>query len=147
MKIKINVKSVGARKPSVKADDFALPDGAPLSTVGEFLDAVTETCVAQYKKRQEEGDIFKILTQKQIDEKSASGKIGFGVNYGTSSPDLAEARENTRLCYLDGMFALFIDGKEIGGLKTSLPLEAPVDVHEGSEVSFVRLSMLAGLMW
>lgn len=34
-----------------------------------------------------------------------------------------------------------------GVLKTPLPLEAPVDVRVESDVPFVRLSVLAGLMW
>ncbi len=148
MKIKVNVKSVASRRSGVKAIDFELPEEIKAqTTVGEFLDAVTAICVSQYKKRQNESEILKVLTSEQIEEKSLSGKIGFGVNYGTNSPVLKEAQENSRQCYLDGIFALFVDGKEISGLKDSLPLETPIELHEGSEVTFIRLAMLAGAMW
>ena len=42
---------------------------------------------------------------------------------------------------------VFIDGKEISGQDNSLPLETPLEIHEGSKVSFIRLTMLAGRMW
>ena len=94
MKIKVNVKSVGARRASVSAMDFELPKEIQAqTTVGEFLDAVTAICVAQYKKRQNESEILKVLTSEQIEEKSLSGKIGFGVNYGTNSPVLKKPKK------------------------------------------------------
>ena len=148
MKIKVNIKSLGARRSGISAVDFELPAGIKEQcTVGEFLDAVTEICVSQYKKRQNESEILKVLTSTQIEEKSLLGKIAFGVNYGTKSPVLKKAQENSRQSYLDGIFALFIDGKEISGLKNSLPLETQIELHEGSEVTFIRLTMLAGAMW
>ena len=148
MKIKVNVKSLATRSSAVEATDFNLPyTSQELSTVYKFLDAVTEHCVTQFKNKQGECKILKMLSSDQIEEKSKSGKIAFGVNYGKKNQDLAEAQENTRQCYLDGTFALFIDGKEISGLKESLPLETPIEIHEDSNVTFVRLTMLAGRMY
>ena len=148
MKISVNVKSLGARRASVNENEFELPcTPQDISTVKDFLDAVTEVCVVQYKKRQSESEILKVLSADQIDEKSLSGKISFGVNYGTKSPDVIMAKENTRQCYLDGIFSLFIDGKEISGEDKSLPLETSLEIHEGSNVTFIRLTMLAGRMW
>ena len=147
MKISVNAKNIGARRASVIESDFELPyNPEDISTVRDFLDAVTEVCVARYKKRQSESEILKVLSLDQIDEKSLSGKISFGVNYGTKSPDVIKAKENTRQCYLDGIFALFIDGKEISGEDKSLPLETPLEIHEGSNVTFIWLTMLAGRM-
>lgn len=148
MKISVNVKSLGARRASVNESEFELTcTPEDVSTVKDFLDHVTEVCVAQYKKRQSESEVLKVLSADQIDEKSLSGKISFGVNYGTKSPVLNTAQENTRQCYLDGLFALFIDGKEISGQDKSLPLDTPIEIHEGSKVTFIRLTMLAGRMW
>ncbi len=148
MKIKVYVKNAGARRNTVEAEDFELsPDFDGQCTVCDFLNEITAVCVRQYKKRQAESGILHLLTEKQIEEKSSTGKISFGVNYGEKSPQLKAAQENTCQCYLDGIFALFIDGNEISGLKSSLPLESPVSVHEGSEVTFIRLAMLAGRMW
>ncbi len=148
MKISVNVKSLGARRASVNESEFELPcTPQDISTVKDFLDAVTEVCVLQYTKRQNESEILKVLSADQIDEKSFSGKIGFDVNYGTKSPVLSKAKENTRQCYQDGIFALFIDGKEISGQDNSLPLDTPLEIHDGSNVTFIRLMMLAGRMW
>lgn len=148
MKISVNVKSLGARRASVNESEFELPcTPEDISTVKVFLDLVTEVCVTQYKKRQSESEVLKVLSADQIDEKSLSGKISFGVNYGKKSPVLNTAQENTRQCYLDGLFALFIDGKEISGQDKSLPLDTPIEIHEGSKVTFIRLTMLAGRMW
>ena len=148
MKISVNVKSLGARRASVNESEFELPcTPEDISTVKVFLDLVTEVCVTQYKKRQSESEVLKVLSADQIDEKSLSGKISFGVNYGKKSPVLNTAQENTRQCYLDGLFALFIVGKEISGQDKSLPLDTPIEIHEGSKVTFIRLTMLAGRMW
>ena len=97
MKISVNVKSLGARRASVNESEFELPcTPEDISTVKVFLDLVTEVCVTQYKKRQSESEVLKVLSADQIDEKSLSGKISFGVNYGKKSPVLNTAQENTR---------------------------------------------------
>ena len=132
----------------MEAQDFALPPDLPgETTVGAFLDAVTAVCVAQYEKRRQEGDLLRLLTAEEIADKAASGKVSFGAHYGNTAPDLARAQENTRQCYLDGMFALFVDGKAISSLDASLPLETSLSLREGNSVTFVRLTMLAGRMW
>lgn len=148
MKIKVNVKNAGSRRPCVSETEFDLGENFPgETTVAHFLDEITKICVKEYNERKEKSEILTVLSESQIEEKSRSGKIGFGVNYGEKSASLEKALENTRQCYLDGMFALFIDGNEIAGLDTSAPLETPLKIHEGSSVSFIRLTMLAGRMW
>jgi len=147
MKIKVNVKSIGAGHSSVEAQDLEISDLQFQTTVGAFLDAITKECVSNYKKRQQENEILKVLTNEIIEDKSAAGKVAFGINYGRKSPDLKKALENTRQCYLDGIFALFIDGKEFSGLNNSFPLDTPLEIHENSNATFIRLTMLAGRMW
>lgn len=148
MTIKVNVKNAGSRRPCVEETEFILgEDFSPSTNVASFLDEITAICVRQYKERQKQSDILHFLTAEEIESKSRTGKIGFGVNYGEKSPSLEKARENTRQSYLDGLFALFIDGKEISGLDSSAPLETPLELHEGSSVTFIRLTMLAGRMW
>ncbi|MBR4629934.1 MAG: hypothetical protein IKO57_05790 [Treponema sp.] len=148
MKIKVNVKNAGSRRPCVEETEFDLGEKfSPNSTVAEFLDEITRICVSEYNERRKNGEILKVLSERQIEEKSRSGKIGFGVNYGEKDSSLENAIANTRQCYLDGLFALFIDGKEIAGLDSSAPLENRIEIREGSIVTFIRLTMLAGRMW
>lgn len=150
MNILISIKKAGARRNSIENQSFFLPDdfleGHGTKTIQDFLDAVTEECVAQYKKRKD-STILKLLTKKEIEDKACEGKVAFDINYGEKSPSLEQAKHNTRQCYLDGLFALFIDEKEICGLQSSAPLETPVCLHENSSVIFIKLTMLAGRMY
>ena len=55
--------------------------------------------------------------------------------------DTEKAVRNALQSFEDGIFRIFADGKELESL------QEPVSLQEGSELTFVRLTMLAGRMW
>ena len=98
--------------------------------------------VADYKKRKKQDENFlSVLTNQEIEEKSASGKIGFGLIYGQKNPKLESSIQAALQCFEDGMVVLFVDGVQLERL------EDEVQLLEGSELTFVKLIPLAGRMW
>ena len=163
MTVYVSVKKPGRERNAVEATAFPLPDEfmeeSPGRTVGDLLDAVTAECLRRFasrcsgkREKGSEDELLRVLSPEETGGMAASGKISFGPLSALSGtrntvPPLEEAQRNSRQCYGDGLFALFIDGEEVAGLDQSAPLDAPVCLKEGSSVTFIRLAMLAGRMW
>ena len=154
MNIFVSVKKIGAKRNSIEPEAFSLPDDFlnkdTCRTVGDFLDAVTEECLPQYNNRQKESTLLHLISSQEIDAMASAGKVSFGAILPAQDrkiQSLKQAVQNTRQCYEDGFFALFVDGKEIGGLDGSASLDSPIHLKENSTVAFIRLTMLAGRMW
>lgn len=139
MEIKVNLKSVGKRKQSVKPVVYEI-NGHP-SSVRELILAVTEAGVREYNRRTESKELLSYLTREEIEEQAQAGKISFGTNYGENKAELAKAQENAVQSFEDGIYRIFLDGK---------PLADPdeeISITKDSVFTFVRLTMLAGRMW
>lgn len=137
--MKVNIK--GITKGKGKIDTVTIPCEEELSTVRELLTYMVRYCVREYNSRKENSELLKILGKEEISNQSATGKIGFGVNYGDKKPKLDEAIENALQCYEDGIVVLFADGN-----KTET-LDEEITVKDDTELTFIRLTMLAGRMW
>lgn len=129
-------------------------------SVGDFLDETVRITLDQYCKapideKHRESDrpdfisdksdmlvsCLQIFTEKDIEEKAASGKIAFGVHYNTGKISPAKACENTRQCFADGLIALFVDGDRYNSLTDTIRLK------EGSQITFIKLTFLSGRIW
>lgn len=140
MKIRVNQKSVSGKKSSIQRVIYEYPK-CP-ATTRELLEETVKLCVADYNSRREAGtDILRVFSKEEQEEKTASGKIAFGVNYGTKGAEERAAVKNALQCFEDGIVAVFVDGVRLKELE-----EQPV-IGENSEVTFVRLTMLAGRLW
>ncbi|MBF1704203.1 MAG: hypothetical protein HXO79_04185, partial [Selenomonas sp.] len=49
---------------------------------------------------------------------------------------------NARQSFEDGIYRIFVNGEELGET-----CDTPVTLKENDEITFVRLTMLAGRMW
>ena len=140
MNIKISIKQIGSRKKGITEKDFFLEDKP--RTVGELITYAVHTCVNEYNKRVENGEnITSPLSAGDIDALGEIGKIAFGINYGGKTADMKKAVEDALLAYEDGLFRIFVNGSEAG--KTDDMLE----LSENDNVTFIRLTMLAGGMF
>ena len=81
------------------------------------------------------------LTKEEMEDKSQSGKIAFGVNYGEKKAELSKAQENAVQCFEDGIYRIFLDEEPLENLDDG------IFITEESVFTFVRLTMLAGRMW
>ncbi len=139
VKINVNLKSVAKRKHSVKPVEYEI-EGRP-STVRELILAVTAAGVKEYNERMDNSELLRYLTKEEMDDKAQSGKIGFGVNYGSKKADLLEAQENSIQCFEDGIYRIFLDSEQLEDI------DKKILITEQSLFTFVRLTMLAGRMW
>ena len=111
--------------------------------VGGLVAAFVTAEVTRFNARAEVGETaLRYLTSEEITDAAVVGKIGFGADYNGQVQDLAAAIENARQSFEDGIYRIFINGDEVGDA-----LDMPVTLHENDEITFVRLTMLAGRMW
>lgn len=171
MKIKINVKGMSNKKRNIRQIEYEYRDecfekhdqNTKVISVRDFLAETVRLTIAEYQKAaesieaQDESEqnrickkenpetaaflLMKALTEEEIAEKAEEGKVSFGVHYNLKKVDEKKAVENAWQCFEDGMIAFFADGERFEDM------EKRVLLHEGSEVTFIRLTFLAGRMW
>ena len=64
------------------------------------------------------------------------------MDYRGQVQSAAAAIENARQSFEDGIYRIFVNGEELGET-----CDTPVTLKENDEITFVRLTMLAGRMW
>ena len=79
------------------------------------------------------------MSESEIAEQAEEGRIRFAENYGENHDTMAKAMERTKRAYDDGLFKVFINGEEV------TEWNAPITLCQGTEVIFLRLTMLTGL--
>ena len=133
MRVYIQIKQLGKRKCSIEKIpiDFPVP---PVNVQG-----LIEVC--EYNERLQQSEVLKYLTQEEVENKTASGKVGFAVNYNGKPAAEVEAITNALQSYEDGIFRIFMDDTETGDLSS------PIQLKEESTLTFIRLAMLSGRLW
>ena len=69
------------------------------------------------------------------------GRVKFASRYGENHDTPERALQVMLQAFADGLVRIFVDGEEVTDLDAALSLK------EGSEVVFLRLTFLAGLLW
>lgn len=137
MEILVNMKQLGAKRDKIKAVPFQI-DGQP-QTVRALIAAAVHTCVKAYRER---GDAAgQPLSPEQIAQMEEIGKIAFGFHYHDAKINEEQAVNDALLAYEDGLVRMFIGTEQLGSLDDTITL------HEHDEVTFLRLTFLAGRMW
>ncbi len=139
MKVLVNMKKLGKRKNSITQVPYELekqPD-----TVKELIVQMLRVCVRDYNARMESKELLENLSLADMEAQAEAGKISFGVNYGENQADLEQAVANALQCFEDGIYRIFL------GTEQLQKLEDKITLSENSELTFVRLTMLAGRMW
>ncbi len=81
------------------------------------------------------------LTEEEIAAQSEEGRVKFASRYGENHDTPERALQVMLQAFADGLVRIFVDGEEVTDLDAALPLK------EGSEVVFLRLTFLSGLLW
>lgn len=139
MKVSVNMKKLGKRKNSIEKVPYEL--GRTPATVRELIEEMVHLCVGDYNRRMESRELLDNLSLAEMEDQAASGKISFGVNYGEKKADEDQAAENALQCFEDGIYRIFLGTRQLERL------DEAVELTEESELTFVRLTMLAGRMW
>ena len=87
MRVYVQVKQLGKRKCNIEKIpvDFPVP---PVDVQG-LIEAIVSWQVCEYNERLQQSEVLKYLTQEEVENKTASGKVGFAVNYDTETEDLS----------------------------------------------------------
>lgn len=140
MQVQVNVKRIGKRRNAIETRPYEI---GKVRDVGELITAFVTAEVARFNERATAGETaLRYLTSEEIADAATVGKVGFGADYSGKVQDLAAAIANAHQCFTDGIYRIFVNGAELEG-----PLDTPVTLHENDEITFVRLTMLAGRMW
>ena len=152
MQIRINVKGASRRKAAIVQMTCDYPDRQ--MTVEEFLAETVRQNVREYNARKDAAEILRLFSneggknsplneqfEEHIQNSAASGKVAYGDPMDGRKADEEKAVENALQCFDDGMVALFADGVRY------TEREEKIALKELSEVTFIRLTFLAGRMW
>ena len=86
-------------------------------------------------------DFLEKYLESRFKEGAQAGKVSYGEPMDDSKADAEKAVLNALQCFDDGIVALFADGVRYTRREEEIPLK------DQSEVTFVRLTFLAGRMW
>ena len=139
MKVYVNVKQIGKRKNKIDKKKYEISE--KITTVKELLTEFVTINVNEFNNGFTENDIVPDLTDEKINDLSDAGKISFGVDYNGQKQDLEKAVENALQSYEDGIYRIFVNDAEVG------EIDCEINLKENDELTFVRLTMLAGRMW
>ena len=152
MQIRINVKGEKRKKAAIVQTTCDYPDRQ--MTVEEFLEETVRQNVRDYNARKDAAEILRLFSnedgknrplneqfEEHIQNSAASGKVAYGDPMDGRKADEEKAVENALQCFDDGMVALFADGVRY------TEREEKIALKELSEVTFIRLTFLAGRMW
>jgi hypothetical protein len=139
----ISGKALGARRPLFADWSLPLPPDWEASgggrTLRDLIDAVVRGEVRAFRQRQEDRQVFRALTAREISAGAERGKIESG---GSDVPvqlvDEDEAVATACQAFEDGLFLVVIDGQE------HRELDRQIFVQPDSRVTFLRLTLLAG---
>ena len=175
MQIRINVKGASRKKASIIQQVREYPDSR--MTVEEFLAETVRQNVNEYNARKDAGaekllagllggqdsalsgsaadqsaalsgsaaarganDLERLL-EDRIKAGAETGKVSYGDPMDDRKADVEKAVLNALQCFDDGIVALFADGVRYTRREEEILLK------DQSEVTFVRLTFLAGRMW
>ncbi len=117
----------------------------------ELLEYTVINMVEAFNERVRKGmsdEGIKSISEEQLKTMADIGKISFGIVYNDKEQDIDKAVETAIMAYIDGMVRIFINGELAGEVDTKEQLKAyKLNLKEEDEITFVRLTTLAGRMW
>lgn len=139
MKIFVTMKSVAKRKAFLEKVEFKLSKQP--ETITELISELVSLNVQAFNKRQDTAQLVQFFTKEEIALGGTIGKISFGTPYNEQKANSEEAIQTALQAFEDGLFKVFINDVEQG-------VESPtIQLNDGDQLVFIKLTMLAGRMW
>lgn len=138
----VSGQALGSRRPLFA--DWSIPfppewQGDGGVTLRDLIAGVVRGEVRAFRQRQEDRQVFRALTARQIAERAEKGKIEMGGSEVPVQPiDEEDAVATACQAFEDGLFLVAIDGESYR------EIDREIHVRPESRVTFVRLTMLAG---
>lgn len=139
MRIYVNVKQAGSRKNHITKEEIVLPK--PPASLRVLIGEIVTQNVEKYNQKVGKESILDFITDEELEGQAKVGKVGFGEVYSENKAKLDQALDAAWLAYEDGIYRVFVGGREAGGLDDAITL------NEDDVLTFIRLTMLAGRLW
>jgi hypothetical protein len=139
--IQIEAKVAGSSKSFPSTWDVQLPVDTlpPLHcTLKDFIELVVRDEVEAFKERQKERRLNRIMSPEEISSGIQKGKLDPGAREVQQDVNLEDAVHTALQAFTDGLYYVFLNEQQI------TDLESEILVHDGSQVTFLRLVALAG---
>lgn len=140
MKIFVNVKQIGKKRNSIEKREYKISDD--IKDIRGLIADIVTTEVNEFNQRAEGFRVIDYMTDVEIENKSAEGKISFDDDYNGKKQNLLMAIENAHKSYEDGIYLIFLNENR---LESNLDIK--LNLKQGDKFTFVRLAMLSGRMW
>lgn len=138
----IHTRAIGSRRPLLEDWSIGFPpewaEGGDELTLRVLVSRIVRAQVRQFRERQEEQRFVRALTAGQIAEGAAKGRIDSGGRILHQNVDEEEAVGAALQAFEDGLYMVIVDEEQ------KKELDRPVRLRPDSDVSFIRLTMLAG---
>jgi hypothetical protein len=138
MQIHIKLKQAGKRRLILEKQVIEIENIGKTPTLQALITAVVTQQVVAYNAKTHEKPILNFLTETQINDATAMGKVGFGAIYNDKKADLNKAIQVAIEAHIDGLFVVAIDDKIVE------KLDDIVVLNQDSIVTFIRLTLLIG---
>ena len=134
----VEAKVLGQRRPVMPDWMLTLPSTAEPLTLRDIITAAVSAEAQAFQERQQERRLMRVLTSRQIAVGAAAGKVDPAQHDLKQDVDPEVAVRTAVQAFTDGLYFVFVDGKQ------QTALDAGVSLGQDSRVSFVRLVALAG---
>ncbi|MCL2055353.1 MAG: hypothetical protein FWG90_13110 [Oscillospiraceae bacterium] len=139
MNIYINLKSAGKRRPILEKTPYCLPDES--YNLRRLIEAVVMQEVERYNSRGLEEMLLPFLPPEEIEQQCVAGKVGFGRIYSDKKANPSKAVATALSGFEDGLFRVIVNDAE------ATDLNADLNIKDGSVITFIRLTFLAGRLF
>ena len=139
MKIYVTMKSLAKRKDFLTKQEMDLEE-VPL-TLRQLLTGIVATKAQEFNAKISEAILVRFLTNEELQQQIHAGKVGFDSIYNEQPTDCHQAVMTAIQAYEDGLFRVFMNEQELPDL------DGPLEIKDGDQLTFIKLTMLAGRMW
>lgn len=137
----ISGKIVGGRKALFSDFGLDLPPGGGESgtTLRDLIEHIVREQVRLFRQRQQDRQFIRALTERQIEDQAANGKVDSGASEISPQEVDDDAAVGTALqAFEDGLYFVILDEVQQANL------DAQIYPKPDSKITFIRLTMLAG---
>ncbi|GAA3748543.1 hypothetical protein GCM10022422_36410 [Flavobacterium ginsengisoli] len=144
MNISISVKQLGKKHPLLQEKSIALDIENPVITTQKLIESIVDHQVQLFRSSSfefEDEDKIHLPKENYLPILTDTGKVGFGALYNHNQVDLAKAQENAIVAFEDGLYAVFYGDDQLETLTEQ------IDLSQNKNLTFIRLTFLAGSYW
>ena len=123
---------------SLAIDEHAVDVPAGNCTLRELFELLVRHELSEYERRREANPALRILTPTDLVRGVETGSYGRERRGVAKAPSVEEAHARAVEAFADGLYFVFLDGRQIEDL------DVPLEVSPVSRLRLVRLVALAG---